>query len=234
MGKLEGKTILVTGATSGIGEAAIIHFLSHGANIVALGRNELKLKNLKDLSPFRVSTLSVDLLNESGFILAEPITSIFHAAGYELLMPAFQVTQPDFENLVWVSVGSIYTLLQHCSAKVNSVVIMSSVAGIRGSSGMSAYSAAKGAIDAMTRSLAVEYAPRIRFNSIVAGAVETPMHERIKSKIGTMAMENHKKEHLLGFGKPIDIAKAAAFLLSDEARWITGTNMVVDGGYSCH
>lgn len=234
MGKLEGKTILVTGATSGIGESAVIHFLSQGAKVVALARNELKLKKLKDISPFKVSTLSVDLLDEYGFELPEPVTGIFHSAGYELLLPAFKMNPDEFEDLMCISAGCIYTLLQSCSAMVTSVVLMSSVASIKGTSGMSAYAASKAAVDAMTRSLAVEYAPRIRFNSIVAGAVETPMHYRIKAKVGAAAMESHNKEHLLGFGKPLDIAKAASFLLSDEARWITGTNMVVDGGFSCH
>ena len=115
-----------------------------------------------------------------------------------------------------------------------SIVFMSSVASLIGQSGMSIYSASKGAIDAAMRSLACELAEnKIRVNSIVAAAVETEMHQRLTKNMSTETLNTYKEKHLLGFGQAEDIANAATFLLSNASKWITGTTMVVDGGYSC-
>jgi NAD(P)-dependent dehydrogenase (short-subunit alcohol dehydrogenase family) len=116
----------------------------------------------------------------------------------------------------------------------NSLVFMSSAAGLCGVAGMSIYSASKAAVDGAMRSLACELAPRgIRVNSIAAGAVKTEMHEETVRKLNEQEIKNYEQRHLLGFGSPEDVAYAAAFLLSDAAAWITGTTMVVDGGYCC-
>jgi NAD(P)-dependent dehydrogenase (short-subunit alcohol dehydrogenase family) len=114
-----------------------------------------------------------------------------------------------------------------------SLVFMSSVAGLRGTAGMVGYSVTKAAVDGMVRSLACELAPRqVRVNSIAAGAVQTEMHERLSRTLGEQALGDYERRHLLGFGTPEDISAAALFLLSDGARWITGTTMSVDGGYT--
>lgn len=98
---------------------------------------------------------------------------------------------------------------------------------------MTAYSAAKGGIDALVRSLACELAPRhIRVNSIAAGAVRTSMHERLTGTLGADSESDYAKRHLLGFGETQDIANVALYLLSDLSRWVTGATWAVDGGYS--
>jgi NAD(P)-dependent dehydrogenase (short-subunit alcohol dehydrogenase family) len=111
---------------------------------------------------------------------------------------------------------------------------MSSVAGSSGQAGMSAYSAAKAAVDGMVRSLACEFAPRrIRVNAIASGAVRTPMHDRLMHGAADDVVGSYENRHLLGFGEPDDIAHAAAFLLGPAGRWVTGTSLIVDGGYLC-
>ena len=99
---------------------------------------------------------------------------------------------------------------------------------------MAVYSAAKAAVDGMVRSLACEFAGRrIRVNAIAAGAVQTAMHERLMRGATDDASASYAASHLFGFGEAHDIANAALFLLSPAGRWITGTTMVVDGGYLC-
>ena len=97
------------------------------------------------------------------------------------------------------------------------------------------YCSSKGAIDSAVRSFACELAGiNVRVNSIVSGAVETEMHERLTKNMSPETLDRYRDEHLLGFGQTEDIANAVAFLLSSASKWITGTTMVVDGGYTCH
>jgi NAD(P)-dependent dehydrogenase (short-subunit alcohol dehydrogenase family) len=112
------------------------------------------------------------------------------------------------------------------------LVFMSSVVSSTGQQGMTAYSAAKAGIDALVRSLACEMASRnIRVNSIISGAVKTAMHDRLTETSSGNTMTNYEKSHLLGFGETEYISNAALFLLSSASHWVTGTNLVVDGGY---
>jgi NAD(P)-dependent dehydrogenase (short-subunit alcohol dehydrogenase family) len=85
----------------------------------------------------------------------------------------------------------------------------------------------------MVRSLAIELAPRqVRVNAITSGAIQTPMHDRLKVSLSKEAVEDYQRRHPLGFGMPSDISQLAVFLLSDAGRWITGSSIVIDGGYS--
>jgi NAD(P)-dependent dehydrogenase (short-subunit alcohol dehydrogenase family) len=164
---------------------------------------------------------------------------VFHAAGIELIRPARLTKQQQldevFGSAVFAAAGLARAAAQKGALKDDSsLVFMSSVAGSSGQVGMTAYSAAKAAVDGMVRSLACEFAPRrIRVNSIAAGAVTTPMHDRLTHGAAQDIVEAYRNNHLLGFGDPQDIANAATFLLGPAGRWITGTNWVVDGGYLC-
>lgn len=113
------------------------------------------------------------------------------------------------------------------------VVSIASVTGQVGVAGMSVYGAAKAAIVGWTRCLAVEWAGAgIRVNALAPGLVETPMFSRITGRLTTSQLAQVKSSYPLGFGRPEDVAAAAAFLVSGDARWITGTVLTVDGGYS--
>ncbi len=244
---LTGKTFLVTGASSGLGKAAAISIAQCGGRVLASGRDRPRLEtaiaamngDIHVALPFTLSTADAmtdwikSVATEYG-----ALTGIFHAAGTALIRPARMTQQSHLEDLLQSSLYSAFGIARAAASKGiltdgGSIVMMSSVAGSRGQSGMTAYSAVKAGIDGLVRSLACELAQRqIRVNSIAAGAVETEMHAKLTSAIaGTPMLENYEREHLLGFGQPEDVANAVLFLLSDASRWVTGTNLVIDGGY---
>jgi NAD(P)-dependent dehydrogenase (short-subunit alcohol dehydrogenase family) len=114
-----------------------------------------------------------------------------------------------------------------------SLILISSIVGFLGQAGKVGYSASKGAVLAASKSLSLELAARnIRVNSILPGMVRTEMSEKLMDSIGEEARNKIVKMHPLGIGTPEDVASACAFILSDAAKWITGTSFIVDGGYS--
>ncbi len=114
--------------------------------------------------------------------------------------------------------------------QLSGIVFLSSIWSMSGSTGHVLYSASKGALDAAVRSIAIECAPVVRANSLVLGAIETPMASPVLSN--NALMQSLSDVYPLGLGKPKDAVDACVFLLSDEARWITGQSIVVDGGRS--
>lgn len=244
---LAGKRILVTGATSGIGRAASTIFAAHGAELIVTGRNKERLQNvLSDLSGKGHVGLTLELTDADCVAdWIKDLTSnhgvlngIFHSAGIELVRPARMIKQEHLNHIYSSGLNAAFGIARAASARScladdGSVVFMSSVAGLTGQLGLAAYSAVKAGVDGMVRSLACEFASRgVRVNTIAAGAVKTEMHERITRGGGAEAAAAYEASHLLGFGSPIDIANAALFLQSDASKWITGTTMVVDGGYT--
>lgn len=244
---LSGKKILVTGATSGIGRTAAFTFAAHGAQLVVTGRNEERLSSvMRDLPGVGHVAVALELTNAdvvSDWLKSVATThgilnGIFHSAGIELVRPARMIKQEHLDQIYSSSLNAAFGIARaasgkSCLADNGSIVFMSSVAGLTGQLGLTAYSAVKSGIDGMVRSLACELAPRgVRVNSIAAGAVKTEMHERITRGSGAEAASVYESSHLLGFGSPDDIANAALFLQTDAAKWITGTTMIVDGGYT--
>ncbi|MFZ6689426.1 SDR family NAD(P)-dependent oxidoreductase [Undibacterium sp. SXout11W] len=244
---LQGRRILVTGASSGIGRTTAELLSQCGARIVAVGRDQVRLK--QTLASLRGDGHRVEALDLTGddnigeFLQSvtsdnDPLHGIFHAAGISQVRPVKLSKSKQFDEVFASSAKSALALARGASlrgvmADHSAIVFMSSVAGLRGQSGMSIYSAAKAAIDGMTKSLAVEFAPRgIRVNSIDAGAVETEMHARLIQSLSDDSVGNYREKHLLGFGTALDIAQMAVFLFSDGGRWITGSNVLVDGGFT--
>ncbi|VXD01013.1 Short chain dehydrogenase family protein [Sphingomonas sp. 8AM] len=162
---------------------------------------------------------------------------IFHAAGSYLAMPAKATRQKHIDAVFAASVMAAYGIAraaahQSVLAAGGSVVFMSSVAGERGHPGTLAYAGAKAAIHGMVPVLAVELAPKkIRVNVITSGTVETEMHLTTAAGLPPALIEAGARRHLFGFGEPRDIGEAVVFLMSDAARWLTGTSLNVDGGY---
>ncbi len=245
---LAGRRFLVTGASSGIGRAAATLLAECGASITASGRDEERLAAAVAQLPGQGHLARPQPLDKADEAAAWMKTlvdehgafdGVFHAAGVELIRPVRLTKQAQLDEVFGGAVFAAAGLARAASQKGalkdgGSLVFMSSVAGSAGQVGMSAYSAAKAAIDGMVRSLACEFAPRhIRVNAIAAGAVRTPMHDRLTKGAAEDSVDAYRDSHLLGFGEPQDIANAAAFLLGPAGRWITGTTWVVDGGYLC-
>jgi NAD(P)-dependent dehydrogenase (short-subunit alcohol dehydrogenase family) len=167
----------------------------------------------------------------------DPFDGVFHSAGVVSLRLAKLYNIENIHSVFDPSVNGALAIAKACAKKKvfaegGSIVFISSVAGSRGRAGMGVYAASRAALGGLTRALAAELAPRaIRVNEIVAGAIETPMHETIVKNLDQEGHDQYRDLHMLGFGKPEDIANAAAFLLSAGSAWITGSSFSVDGGY---
>lgn len=245
---LKSKKILITGATSGAGLAMAHYANEQGAEVILMGRNEKKLKQLvKKLDQSKAKFICLDFVdsnmeqisNALGQVTAitGAIDGVFHAAGVGNLKPLKYVVESDFEIQNKVCVYPAVAMLKWAHSNKSfseggSIIFMSSVSASRGSQGLAAYSSAKAVIENLVRVSAVELAKRkIRVNAIRAGAFQSRMHDDVLRQSTTAAMANLENKHPLGFGDVEDITKCVDFLISDNSSWITGTAIDVDGGF---
>lgn len=246
---LSGKLLLVTGASSGIGQESAIKLAELGARLVLVGRDKEKLKNTEcKLSSSGHIVAPFDLRQtETIFDWLEDIVQnhgrlhgLVHCAGLHMIKPLKLMEFKDYQNIFDINLGAAFILSKvFCHKLISfrpaSIIFISSVAGICGEAGISAYSASKGALISLTKSLAIELANEsIRVNCVVPGIVKTPMSDNLLNKMAPEQVEAVIAKHPLGIGSAEDIAYSIAFLFSDAAKWITGTNLIVDGGFSIH
>lgn len=244
---LSGKTILITGASDGIGKATAILLSQLGARIAMIARNRDKLQAvLEELEGKAHKWYSYDLkgiegieglvktiVNDNG-----PLDGFVHSAGIASMRPLKMTTYDFLHDMMLINFYSFIELIRCLSRKGNynegmSIIGMSSVSSIRGFKSKTAYSATKAAMDGAIRSMAKELGDKkIRINSIVAGFVKTQMFERFAERTASTESDNQFSTYCLGLGEPYDIANAVAFLVSDESRIITGTGLVIDSGAS--
>jgi NAD(P)-dependent dehydrogenase (short-subunit alcohol dehydrogenase family) len=241
-----GRTILITGASSGLGRAAAVALSGCGARLILSGRDEVRLEETRSALTGTGHEWAAAELTDSDHVaefiagLAKqhgPFHGIFHSAGAYFSLPMKVTKQRHIDNAYDASVKGAYGVAKAASQRKvlsdgGSVVFMSSVAGERGHSGLAAYGGAKAAVLGIVRALAHEVSPRrVRVNAITASTIETEMHLRTIENANMDYVAAGEARHPLGFGRPEDVSNAVIFLLSDASLWITGTSVVVDGGY---
>lgn len=238
---LNDKTILVTGASSGIGRQIALSCAQAGAHVIASGRDAQRLDDtLQAMSGTGHRALPLDLCDDaavkSAVTALGKIDGVVHGAGISLLAPLRLATRPHIEsqlaaNLVGPMLLTQQLLLRNAIPQGGAVVFISSISAHIGVHGVSSYSASKGAVEAMARSLSMEVAKKgIRVNCLAPGLVQTPMFEAALSTTG--GLDETIKNYPLGLGQPEDVAHAAIFFLSPASRWITGTTLILDGGHT--
>ena len=239
---LEGKTILITGSSSGIGKATAIECAKMGAHIIITGRDEVRLNEVfNSLEGNGHMQISADLTKSEDIqrLVKEipVIDGCVNNAGYNTMSVIQFIKKDDLEHLLNVNLEAPI-LLTHLlvrnkkMAKDSSIVFTSSISARgRNSVGNSMYSATKGGLSSFMKNAALELAAkRIRCNAVLPGMVETPLKEG-KSNITEEQWEINRQQYpLKRFGKPEDIAYGIIYLLSDASAWVTGTELVIDGG----
>jgi NAD(P)-dependent dehydrogenase (short-subunit alcohol dehydrogenase family) len=246
---LKGKNILVTGASSGIGRQCAISCSRMGANVVLFGRNKERLnetlncmENISNHLVYSVDLLEyerVDDIIKELVQLKGKINGLVNCVGISSTLPLKMINTQKMDDFFHTNVYSCINISKLAAKQTSfsevggSIIFMSSVMGIVGESGKTLYAMTKGALIAASKSLSIELATRkIRVNSISPGVVETPLSQKSFYSQNEDSLNKIKSYHPLGFGCTEDVANACIFLLSDASKWITGINLIVDGGYS--
>lgn len=241
MFNLTGKTVVVTGATGGIGLAISEVLHKSGATLIIVGTNDDKLDALKDKLGERVHSVKCNLTSESdlaGLIsksieLAGPIDGLVCNAGITKDNLSIRMSNSDFSDVIKVNLESTFSLnrdfLKHMiKNKKGRVINISSVVAFSGNAGQANYCASKAGMVGMSKSLAREVASRgVTVNCVAPGFIKTPMTEVLSEEQRTKISSSIPAGYL---GEPNDIAYAVLYLLSDEARYINGQTLHINGG----
>ena len=245
MTRLANKIALITGASRGMGRATALAIAAAGARVIVhFGRNANEAKRVVDqirAAGGRADAVSADLATPDGaHMLAAQVRNLIgdrldifvSNAGISNAATFEKMTVKDFDNLFAVNVRAPYFLVQQLPPILSdgSAIVFLSSLGARAAVGtLSAYASTKGAISTLVKYFAVALGPRgIRVNAVAPGVIDTDMSNFTKSEEGRAVVVG--MQTLKRIGQPDDVASVIAFLVSDEARWITGETMRVDGG----
>ena len=239
--RFNGKTVLITGGSSGIGFATAKRIVEEGGNVIITGRNQKSLDAAVESLGKKARSFAADASRvneiEALYLFIEKevgtINGLFANAGAAVFKPVEAVTEEDFDMLMNTNVKSVFFTLQKAIPYLTdeaSIVLNASVAGSRGSPIASVYGASKAAVRSMARTFASSLIERkIRVNAVSPGPIETPLwykDEQVSSVIEDVKMSNPMKR----FGTAEETAAAVVFLLSPESSYITGSELFVDGG----
>jgi NAD(P)-dependent dehydrogenase (short-subunit alcohol dehydrogenase family) len=237
---LFGKIFLVTGASSGIGYETCLAIHRQGGRFIAIGRRNILLEKLiNDCgtdNTFHVVDLTKveDILKIIDFI--SNIDGIVHSAGIVSLSPAKFYTKDLMDSIRSINFDSITLLINLLvkNKKINrgsSIVLVASIAGLFGMKGNGLYAASKGALVAISKVWANEFSNNsIRVNCVSPGMVKTEITNNSIKELSLEVIQKDEKRYPLGYGTPSQVAYPIVFLLSDASSWITGQNIVLDGG----
>ncbi len=235
MGRLDNTVAVVTGGASGIGAATAVRLAEEGATVATMDITGGVDYNLDVRDEAAVKDAFADVVARHG-----RLDSVVHCAGVAGGGPVHLVDESEWDRVVDINLKGTFLVDKHAAihmleADRGSIVNIASIEGIEGTEGGSAYNASKGGVIMLTKCMAIDYAHRgIRVNAICPGGIDTPL---LMDIIGSPGVEIYRDKmhdrHLMNrFGQPSEIAAAAAFLVSDDASFMTGQAMVVDGGFT--
>lgn len=240
------NTYIITGAASGLGKALSIQLSNLGANLILIDLNKEGVEETKKncCSKSDITNLLVDLsdfvsLKNALCTIDKKVTGFVHCAGIPCISPIKILSYETYLKVMQVNTFSALEIVKWFSNKRNhsvinpSIVLISSVYGLVGSAANTAYAMSKGAIQSMTRSLAIELAPKgIRVNCVAPGFMHTNMESDTTKYFEIEHEEIINRLHPLGLGNAEDVTGMICFLLSNESRWTTGSVISVDGGFT--
>lgn len=250
MKTFEGRRAIVTGAAGGIGSAVVAELASAGARVAGLDSNAEALAAIEARLSMSLAKITVDLrsvddvrdaVGAARVALGGQIDVVVNAAGVYALAPALEVEQEDWDVNQTVNLRSAFFVAQAAIAQRNdnstpmAIVNISSTGAFRSGTGDAAlsYSASKAGLLGLTVSMATEWASsNVRANCVVPGVIDTPMVRIMDEPQAGQAWLNSRVP-MKRLGMPAEVAKVVCFLASDDASYVTGTSLVVDGGYLC-
>ncbi len=245
MGRLEGKVAVVTGGNSGIGLATAKRFQQEGARVVISGRSKKTLdeavrtigNGVLSIQADVSSLADLDRLYKEVSNKLGKIDVLFVNAGVAKFAPLAETSESTYDEQFDINVKGAYFTIQKAIPLLNdgaSIILNTSVADIKGNEGMSAYSATKAALRSLARTAAAELVARgIRVNAVAPGPIVTPIFEKTglpKESVDEIAKQIIEKVPMKRFGQPEEVAATVAFLASEDASYITGVEINVDGG----